>query len=82
MAAILPPLSERLAAELAATINQVEEPYRASLLAWLDKAAGRDIHNLNGNLSDWLAGFDGILMIEQYALIRCVCQYAKRIFEA
>ncbi len=80
MAAPLPPLAERLAAELAAEIDQVKEPYRTHLLAWLNKTAGRELDNLNGDLAAWLDELGGVLMLDQYTLIRIVCQEAERHF--
>ena len=80
MAAPLPLLAERLAAELADAIDQVKEPYRSNLLAWLDKIAGRKIDNLNGDLAAWLDELGGVLMIDQYTLIRIVCREAERYF--
>jgi len=76
----LPPLAQRLAAELAADIDQVKEPYRSNLLAWLNGLAGREIVNLNGDLASWLDELGGALMIDQYELIRIVCQEAERYF--
>jgi len=80
MAAPLPPLAERLAAELADEISKVKEPYRSNLRAWLNKTAGRKITNLNGDLAAWLDELGGVLMIDQYELIRIVCQEAERYF--
>ena len=80
MAALLPPLAERLAAELAVEISKVKEPYRSNLLIWLNGIAGREIDNLNGDLAAWLDELGGVLMIDQYALIRIVCQEAERYF--
>jgi len=80
MAAPLPPLAERLAAELTDEINQVKEPYRSNLMTWLNGLAGREIVNLNGDLATFLAELGGFLMIDQYALIRIVCQEAERYF--
>ena len=80
MAAPLPPLAERLAAELAAEIDQVKEPYRSNFLAWLNGLAGREIVNLNGDLASWLDELGGALMIDQYELIRIVCQEAEQYF--
>ena len=76
----LPPLAQRLAAELAADIDQVKEPYRSNLLAWLNGLAGREIVNLNGDLASWLDELGGALMIDQYELIRIVCREAERYF--
>jgi len=80
MAAPLPPLAERLAAELVDEIDQVKEPYRSNLIAWLNALAGREIVNLNGDLAAWLDELGGILMLDQYTLIRIVCQEAERYF--
>jgi len=80
MAAPLPPLAERLAAELADEISKVKEPYRSNLLAWLNKTAGRKLTNLKGDLAAWLDELGGALMIDQYELIRIVCQEAERYF--
>ncbi len=80
MAAPLPPLAERLAAELAEEISKVKEPYRSNLITWLNGLAGREIVNLNGDLAAWLDELGGALMMDQYALIRIVCQEAKRYF--
>jgi hypothetical protein len=80
MAAPLPPLAERLAAELADEIDQVKEPYRSNLITWLNGLAGREIVNLNGDLAAWLAELGGVLMMDQYSLIRIVCQEAERYF--
>ena len=80
MAAPLPPLAERLAAELADEISRVKEPYRSNLLSWLEKTAGRKLDNLNGDLAAWLDELGGLLMIDQYTLIRIVCQEAERYF--
>ena len=80
MAVQLPPLAQRLAAELAAEIDQVKEPYRANLLIWLNGIAGREIANLNGDLAAWLDELGGFLMMDQYELIRIVCQEAERYF--
>ncbi|MBC8508495.1 MAG: hypothetical protein H8D34_26865 [Chloroflexi bacterium] len=80
MAAPLPPLAERLAAELADEIDQVKEPYRSNLITWLNGLAGREIVNMNGDLAAWLDELGGFLMIDQYALIRIVCQEAERYF--
>ena len=80
MAAPLTPLAERLAAELADEIDQVKEPYRSNLITWLNGLAGREIVNLNGDLAAWLAELGGVLMMDQYALIRIVCQEAERYF--
>ena len=80
MAVQLPPLAQRLAAELAAEIDQVKEPYRSNLLAWLNKTAGRKLTNLKGDLAAWLDELGGALMIDQYELIRIVCQEADRYF--
>ena len=79
MATPLPPLAERLAAELAVEICQVEEPYRSNLMAWLSDLAGREIVDLSDDLATWLDEL-GILMMDQYALIRIVCQEAERYF--
>ena len=80
MAAPLPPLAKRLAAELADEISKVEEPYRTNLITWLNGLAGREIVNLNGDLAVWLDELGGFLMIDQYSLIRIVCQEAERYF--
>ena len=80
MAAPLPPLAERLAAELAVEIDRVKEPYRSNLITWLNGLAGREIVNMNGDLAAWLDELGGVLMIDQYALIRIVCQEAERYF--
>ena len=80
MATPLPRLAERLAAELVDEISRVKEPYRSNLLAWLEKTAGREITNLHGDLAEWLDELGGLLMIDQYTLIRIVCQEAERYF--
>jgi len=80
MAAPLPPLAQRLAAELADEISKVKEPYRSNLINWLNGLAGREIINLNGDLATWLDELGGALMIDQYELIRIVCQEAERYF--
>ena len=80
MAAPLPPLAERLAAELVDEISKVREPYRSNLLAWLDKTAGRKLDDLNSDLAEWLDELGGVLMFDQYKLIRIVCQEAERYF--
>ncbi|MBL7162831.1 MAG: hypothetical protein ISS57_09520 [Anaerolineales bacterium] len=80
MATPLPPLAERLATELADEISKVKEPYRSNLIIWLNGLAGREIVNLNGDMAAWLAELGGFLMIDQYALIRIVCQEAERYF--
>jgi len=80
MAAPLPPLSKRLAAELSDEIYQVKEPYRTNLITWLNGLAGREIIDLNGDLAAWLDELGGALMMDQYALIRIVCQEAERYF--
>ena len=80
MAAPLPPLAKRLAAELADEISKVEEPYRTNLITWLNGLAGREIVNLNGDLAVWLDELGGFLMIDQYSLIRIVCLEAERYF--
>jgi len=80
MAAPLPPLAERLAAELADEISKVKEPYRSNLIVWLNKTAGRKLTNLTGDLAAWLDELGGVLMIDQYELIRIVCQEAERYF--
>jgi len=80
MAAPLPLLAERLAAELADEIERVKEPYRSNLITWLNGLAGREIVNLNGDLAAWLDELGGFLMIDQYSLIRIVCQEAERYF--
>jgi len=79
MATPLPPLAERLAAELTVEIFQVEEPYRSNLLAWLSDLAGREIVDFSDDLAAWLDEL-GILMMDQYTLIRIVCQEAERYF--
>ena len=80
MATPLPPLAERLAAELADEISKVEEPYRSNLITWLNGLAGREIINLNSDLAEWLDELGGVLMCDQYKLIRIVCQEAERYF--
>lgn len=80
MAAPLPPLAQRLAAELADEISRVKEPYRTNLRAWINNLAGQEIIDLPFDLSVWLAGLGGPLMLEQYALIRKLCKEAKRYF--
>jgi len=80
MASPLPLLAERLAAELVEEISKVEEPYRSNLITWLNGLAGREIVNLNGDLAVWLDELGGFLMIDQYSLIRIVCQEAERYF--
>jgi len=80
MAAPLPPLAERLAAELADDISKVREPYRTHLLAWLEETAGRKLDNLNSDLATWLNELGCTLMFDQYKLIRIVCQEAERYF--
>ena len=80
MAAPLSPLAERLAAELAAEIDQVKEPYRTNLLLWLNDITGREMRDLSMDLAVWFAELEGIQIIEQYALVRDVCKKAKRYF--
>ena len=71
-------LAERLANEIEALINQVKEPYRARLLAWIEEQMGKPVQG--DNLSHWLHGFDAISMIDQYQLLQIVCDEAARIF--
>jgi len=79
-------LAERLANEIEKSINQVAEPYRSRLLAWIEKhvlssAEGQMGKPVQGdNLSHWLHGFDAISMIDQYQLLQIVCDEAARIF--
>lgn len=80
MATPLPPLAKRLAAELAENISGVREPYRTNLLAWLSKSAGRELDHLNADLAAWLDELGGLMMLDQYELIRLVCQEAERCF--
>jgi hypothetical protein len=80
MAAPLPPLAERLAAELAAEIVRIKEPYRTNLLLWLNDLTGREMRDLSMGLAAWFAELEGIQIIEQYALVRDVCKKAKRYF--
>jgi hypothetical protein len=80
MAVQLPPLTQRLAAELAAEIDQVKEPYRTNLLLWLNDITGREMRDLSMDLAVWFAELEGIQIIEQYALVRDVCKKAKRYF--
>ncbi len=71
-------LAERLANEIEASINQVAEPYRLHLLAWIEKQMGKPVKG--DNLSHWLHGFDAISMFDQYELLQIVCRDAARIF--
>lgn len=81
MAEMLSPLATRLAAELAAEINKVQEPYRTNLIQWINNQAGREISNLNGDLTVWLSELgDAPEMTRQYVLVRGVCQKAETHF--
>ena len=71
-------LAERLANEIEELINQVKEPYRTRLLAWIEGQMGKPVQG--DNLSHWLHGFDAISMIDQYQLLQIVCDEAARIF--
>ena len=79
MAEMLSPLATRLAAELAANISQVREPYRSNLLAWIGKQIGREIVDLQPDIVAWLNEPE-VLMMDQYTLVRIVCQQAERYF--
>ena len=83
MADCLLPLPQRLAAELAAEINSVREPYRSNLIAWISGVAGREISNLNGDLTAWMEALgDAPEMTRQYILVRGVCQKAETHFSS
>ncbi len=90
---MLPPLAERLAAQLTVQIEQVDEPNRSRLLAWIEKMAngqmvkepisnwaGFSEANVCHELATWLSEFDALGMIDQYQLLRLLCQDAARFF--
>lgn len=49
---------ETQVAKLSAAINQVSDPYRARLIAWLRTQTGQDMSDIERGIRTWLRSLD------------------------
>jgi hypothetical protein len=73
---------ETQVAQLSATINQVGNPYRARLLAWLRAQTGQDMSDVEHGIRAWLSSLDSGNRADQlqFATIQMVIETTCQVF--
>lgn len=73
---------ETQVARLSAVINQIGNPYRARLLAWLRTQTGQDMSNVEHGIRAWLSSLDSGNRADQlqFATIQMVVETTCQIF--
>ena len=75
-----PDLAARLAQEICTLVNQVDEPYRSRLVAYISRQVLRKLDDLDNDLRAWFDTFEPQAMLEHYQPIYSLVKLTQETF--